>query len=109
MLNLTRKLNQTVLLHLPPGLPNEVTIEVKVVGIDANGVVKLGCNAPDEVTIVRPEINDPDRGDRSKVPVDKLIQDLFQDCWRQGRGFQTYAHPKWMELQAALLAKGIVV
>lgn len=109
MLKLTRKLDQIVLLHVPSGLLTDITVEVKVVGIDSGGTIRLGFNAPPEVAVVRPEINSRERNDRSAIPDEAIIKELFHECWKQGQGFAGYDKPKWMELQAALARKGISV
>ncbi len=102
MLKLTRKVGQKVLLHFPANSPVELTAAVSVEGIDTGGIVKVGVVAPREIIVLRPEVNDPERNDRSQLPEDKLIADLFQQCWNQAHGFVTYDRGKWMELQSLI-------
>jgi sRNA-binding carbon storage regulator CsrA len=109
MLKLTRKVGEAVLLHMPVGNAEDITARVLMLGIDAGGIFKVGIEAPHAVTIIRPEVNDPERGSRAEVPEDKLIKDLFHECWRQGHGILPYEKGKWMELQALLQARGIVL
>lgn len=102
MLKLTRKVGQKVLLHFPANSPVELTAAVSVEGIDSGGIVKVGVVAPHEIIVLRPEVNDPERNDRSLTPEDKLLADLFQQCWNQAHGFVSYDRGKWMELQALI-------
>lgn len=108
MLNLKRNLGQSTLIRIPAGLATDLTIEVKICAIDTAGSVKLGIEAPRECDVIRPEVNDPERRDRSQLDPDALIRQLFHDCRLQGQGFEPFSQSKWIELQALLQGKGLL-
>lgn len=54
MLVLTRKVEEKTFLILP----NEQRIEIKILGVHRDGSVKLGIQAPNDVTILRKEVED---------------------------------------------------